>query len=108
VSGPSQGAKKIIMAALTLVSPSPRPLQSLVEGALQNELRLLEAGLRRREQRLQGFEARYGLSTADFIQRYENDALEETLECAEWVDEYRLRARLLEKADALRAIRFAD
>ena len=105
---PREGAKETIMAELTLVSPSQRPLQPLVEGALQNELRLLEAGLRRSAQRLQEFEARYGLSTTDFVQRYENDALEETLEFAEWVGEYRLRARLLEKADALRAIRFAD
>jgi len=96
------------MAELTLVSPSHRPLQPLVEGALQNELRLLEAGIRRSEQRLHEFEARYGLSTADFVQRYEHDELEETLEFAEWIGEHRLRARLLEKPDALRAIRFAD
>jgi hypothetical protein len=60
------------MAELTLVSPSQHPLQPLVEGALQNELRLLEAGMRRSEQRLQELEIRYGLSTADLIQRYEN------------------------------------
>ena len=96
------------MAELTLVSPSQRPLQPLVEGALQNELRLLEAGIRRSEQRLQEFEARYDLSTADFVQRYENDTLEETLEFAEWIGELRLSERLREKAAALRAIRFAD
>jgi len=96
------------MAELTLVSSSHRPLQSLVEGALQNELRLLEAGIRRYEQRLQEFETRYGLSTADFIQHYENNDLEETLEFAEWIGESRARKRLLEKADTLRAIRFAD
>jgi hypothetical protein len=79
-----------------------------VEGSLQNELRLLEAGIRRSEQRLQAFEAHYGLPTMDFVQRYENDRLEETLEFAEWIGEYRLRERLLEKADAVRAIRFAD
>jgi hypothetical protein len=105
---PGQGAQEIIMAELTLVSPLPRPLQPLVEGALQNELRLLEAGVRRSDLRLQEFEAHYGLATADFVQRYENDELEETLEFAEWIGEYRLRERLLEKADALRAIRFAN
>jgi hypothetical protein len=96
------------MAELILVSPSQHPLQPLVEGALQNELRLLEAGIRRSEQRLQELEIRYGLSTADFIQRYEDDELEETLEFAEWIGEYRLKERLLEKADILRAIRFAN
>jgi hypothetical protein len=95
------------MAELTLISPSQRPIQPLVEGALPNELRLLEAGIRRSEQRLQEFETRYGLSTIDFIQRYENDELEETLEFAEWIGEYRLRERLLEKAEALRAIQIS-
>ena len=91
-----EGVKETVMAELTLISSSQRPLQLLVEGALQNELRLLEAGIRRGEQRLQEFEARYGLSTADFVQRYENDVLEETLEFAEWIGEYRLRECLLE------------
>ena len=62
------------MAELTLISPSQRPIQPLVEGALRNELRLLEAGIRRSAQRLQEFEARHGLSTADFLQRYEENA----------------------------------
>jgi len=96
------------MAELTLISSSQRPLQPLVEGALQNELRLLEAGIWRSAQRLQAFEGRYGLSSVDFIQRYENDELEETLEFAEWIGEYRVKERLLEKADILRAIRFAN
>src|SRR5215468_7193949 len=96
--GGSTGGKEIIMAELTLISSSQRPLQPLVEGALQNELRLLEAGIWRSEQRLQEFEVRYGLSSVDFIQRYENDELEETLEFAEWIGEYRLKERLLEKA----------
>jgi hypothetical protein len=60
------------MAELTLVSSSQRPLQPLIEGALQNELHLLEAGIRRSEQRLQEFEGHYGLSTADFFQRSVN------------------------------------
>jgi hypothetical protein len=44
------GTRATITAELTLVSPSQRPIQPLVEGALQNELRLLEAGIRRSEQ----------------------------------------------------------
>jgi hypothetical protein len=101
------GVQETTMAELILVSPSQRPIQPLVEGALQNELRLLEAGIRRSELRLQAFETCYGLSTIDFIQRYENDGLEETLECAEWIGEYRLREHLQEKAEALRAIQIS-
>jgi len=96
------------MAELTLISPRQRQLKPLVEAALQNELRLLEAGIRRTEQRLREFEAQYELSSAEFIRRYEQDELEETLEFAEWIGEYRLLERLREKADILQEIQFAN
>jgi len=96
------------MAHLTLVSPQGRPLQPLVEAAIQNELRLLEAGLRRTEEKLHDFEIRFGMTTLEFVQRYEADELEETLEFIEWVGEYRLRERLLDKTNTLREIRFAN
>ncbi len=96
------------MAELTIISPRKRQLKPLVETALRNELRLLEAGIRRTEKKLQELEARYGLPSAEFIRRYEQDELEESLEFAEWIGEYRLLERLQEKADTLRGIRFAD
>lgn len=96
------------MAELTLVSSRQRQLKPLVEAALHNELRLLEAGIRRTKQKLQEFEARYALPSAEFIRRYEQGELEESLEFAEWIGEYRLLERLREKADTLREIRFAN
>lgn len=96
------------MAHLTLVSPQGRPLQPLVEAAIQNELCLLEAGLRRTEEKLHAFEIRFGMTTPELVQRYEADELEETLEFIEWVGEYRLRERLLDKTNTLREIRFAN
>ena len=95
------------MTELTLVSTGPHPLKPLVEAALANELRLLEAAIRRTEQRLREFETKYQLSTDEFIRRFEGDELEETLELAEWVGEYRLLERLREKADTLREIQVA-
>jgi vacuolar-type H+-ATPase subunit D/Vma8 len=96
------------MAELTLISPRQRVLRPLVEAALENELRLLEAGIRRTQQRLGAFEAQYGLPTAEFLRRYENDELQETLDFAEWVGEHRLLERLRDKAATLREIQFAD
>ena len=96
------------MAALTLTSPHRRPLRPLVEGAIQNELRLLEAGVRRTEERVRAFEAQYGMSSSDFQRRYENDELPETLDYAEWIGECRLLERLREKVETLEAIHFAD
>ena len=96
------------MAALTLITDSDRQLKPLIEVAIVNELRLLEAGLRRTQSRLHSFEKRYGLTTAEFLTRYENDELGETLDLAEWIGEVRLLARLQEKIEALRNVRFEN
>ncbi len=95
------------MSVLTLTSSRQRPLRPLVEAAIHNELRLLQSGIQRTEQRLQTFEARYGFSSQEFLRRYENDELTETLDYAEWVGESRLLERLREKADTLQEIHFA-
>ena len=95
------------MAKLTLVSPRDYPLQPLVEAALANELRFLEVGIQRTEQRLGEFEQKHQMNTEEFIARYENDEFSETLEFAEWIGEHRLLARLREKAETLRGVQFA-
>jgi phage shock protein A len=96
------------MGELTLISPRPEPIQPLVEAALANEVRLLEVGLRQTEHRLQLFEEKYQLSTPEFINRYANDEIEETLETIEWLGEYRMAQRIQEKIDRLKEIRFAN
>lgn len=95
------------MADLKLISTTNRRIKPLVKAALENELRLLEAGIRQTKQSLQKFEEKYHMSTQDFFSGYQNDELRETLEFAEWIGEYRLLERLKEKADILRDIRFA-
>jgi hypothetical protein len=96
------------MNQITLVSPQERPLQPIIEAALHNELRLLEAGLHRTDVRIRDFETRYGMSTAEFLRKHQNDEIEETLELIEWVGEVRMRERLQEKIKMLREIRFAN
>lgn len=96
------------MTELKLVSPASSSLKPLVEAALTNELRLLQAGVQRSEQRLQQFEAKFQLSTADFLYRFEADEFEETLELTEWVGEYRLLQKLKEKIEILQGIQFAN
>jgi len=96
------------MTDLRLVSTRKRQLKPLVEAAIANELRLLEAGVRRTEQRLLEFEGKYSLGTQKFISRYENDELEETVDFDEWIGEFRMLTRLREKVDTLRGIRFEN
>ena len=78
-----------------------------MEAALAKELHVLEAAIQRTEQRLGEFEQQHQMSTAEFLSRYENDELAETLEFDEWIGEYRLLARLREKTETIREIHFA-
>lgn len=96
------------MHELKLVSKSKHQLKPIVEAALKNELRLIEAGIRQTEQRLNKFEEKYQRKTRDFIDRYENDEFEETMDFIEWIGESRLLERLREKADTLKDIKFAS
>lgn len=48
------------------------------------------------------------MATQEFLQRYEQDELQETLEFSEWVGEYRMLERLKEKAEILREVHFAN
>jgi len=96
------------VAELMLISPRRRRLRPLVEAAIQNEVRLLEAGIRRTQGRLRAFETKYKLNTDELLRRYENDGLQETLDFAEWVGEYHLLGRLQDKAATLQEIQFAD
>ena len=96
------------MSALTLTSAHQKPLRPLVEAAIRNELRSVQAGIHRTEQRLQAFEARHGFSTDEFLRRFESDQLPETLEFVEWIGEWRLLERLKDKAETLGEIQFAN
>jgi len=45
------------------------------------------------------------MNTQDFISRYENDEIKETLDKGEWIGEARLLKRLQEKSETIRDIR---
>jgi len=96
------------MSELRLISEHERQLKPLVEAALKNEIRLLEAGIKRTKENMHKFEKKFHLSTLEFIVRYENDEMEETMDYAEWIGEHRMLERLLEKAETLRGIRFVN
>lgn len=92
------------MTILTLASDRDDPLESLIRSAVANELRLLEAGLRRTQARLQSFEQRYHLTTAEFVERYARNEIEENLDTIEWLGEHRMAQSIEAQMDALKAI----
>jgi len=96
------------MTELTLISSATRSIKPLVEAALLNEARLLEAGMRQTQHRLRKFEHQYGMPTDEFVLKYANNEIQETLETIEWLGEYRMAQTIQEKLDTLKEIRFAN
>jgi len=96
------------MAELTLISAYQYSLKPLVEAALANQLKLLKVGVCRTEERIMKFEEKYRVLTQEFINRFENDEFEETLEFAEWIGEYRLLKKLQEKIGILQEVHFVN
>lgn len=92
------------MTELKLISKQSASIQPLVKNAIDSFVRSAEEGIQKTQQNLITFETKYGMITSEFIQRYENDELDETLEFGEWIGEYRMLQGLIEDADQLRGI----
>jgi hypothetical protein len=96
------------MTTLKVSSPIDIDIRPLLEGALENELRILETGIRRTQKNLYQFEIKYKMDTQNFISSYENDEFEETMDTADWIGEYRMLERLNEKADTLKSLKIEN
>jgi hypothetical protein len=94
------------MTELKLISRQSTSIQPLAKNAIDSFVRSTEEGIRKTQQNLTIFEAKYGMITSEFIRCYENDELEETIEFGEWVREYRMLQGLVEDVDQLRGIEF--
>jgi hypothetical protein len=84
------------MTELKLISKQSTPIQPIVQNAIDSFVRSSEDGIQKTQQRLREFERKYLMSTYEFIQRHENDDLDETLEFGEWIGESRMLQGLLE------------
>ncbi len=90
---------------LTLTAETQVEIQPLIESAIQSELKMLELGLQRTRQRLRDFEQRFGMSSAEFEQRFSTGELEETLDLIEWLGEIRTLDLLHANLQALQGVR---
>jgi len=90
-----------------LVSSQDYPLRSFIESAVKKELRQLEDAFRQTQAQLRVFEARYELSTDEFVSSYEANQIDETLETIEWLGEYRMAQHIQRKIDGVKGIEFA-
>lgn len=98
------------MAELKIICEYPDSLKQLIEEALAKRIASLRDGIRRTEERLRQFEAKYELSTDEFLRRFENDELQHRLdmEFDEWIGESWMLKRLREDLDQLRGVEFVN
>ena len=96
------------MNELTIKCQHPESIKRFFKDMLEKELKLLSNSIQRTENRLHEFEAKYQLSTEEFLQRYRNDEFEETLELDEWIGESLMLKRLREKLDLYGGVYFVD
>ena len=96
------------MSQLTLISSDTDSLRPFVQGALDREADLLETSIEKTKKRIRDFEARYQLSTEEFLECYRENKIQETLETIEWVGESRMLTSLQESLRTLRGIQIED
>jgi hypothetical protein len=96
------------MTTLTIVAERDEGLRPLIRSAIENEMRLLEAGARRTKRRIAAFEQQYSIATDDFLSQYESGSIQECLDFDEWIGEHRTLQRLRERQEALRGVRVED
>lgn len=98
------------MAELKIICDRPDSLKRLIEEVLGERLRDIENGIRRTEERLHEFEAKYQMSTDEFLRRFENGEITHRLdmEFDEWIGESRMLKGLQEDAAQLRGVEFVN
>jgi len=89
---------------ITITTNSKVSLRPLVESALQTEAKMLALGLRRTRERLTEFEQRFGLTSAQFEQRFAARELDESLDFIEWLGEIKTWRLLDEQQHALNGL----
>ena len=92
------------MSQQILVSTTvPIDLKPLLEAAIRSELQMLELSLDRTAERLCTFETQYGLTSEEFMHRFETGALDESLDYIEWAGEIKTYQLLQTQQRALQS-----
>lgn len=83
-------------------------LRPLLEAAIENQKKVLKAGLARTQLRLAQFERQYGMTSAEFEGRLNAREIEETFGFTDWRMELGMLTLLQQKYAALQEARFVD
>ncbi len=94
-----------MLQQITIESESKLEIKPLLETAIQGELRSIQHGINLTRARLEYFEKQYGMTTAEFLRRFNPADLSETLEFIDWQGETKMLALLEEKKNALEGMK---
>ena len=89
---------------VTITTDAQVPLKPLIKSAIRAELRMLELGLERTQQRLRAFEERYGMTSEEFERRFNAGDLAESLDFIEWAGEIKTYQLLEAQWQALQKV----
>jgi len=92
------------MSSITITAgyrTGKRQISSLLENALNREKKILQTALQRTLAKLQDFEKRYNLTSAEFFERYQTGKTDDRNDFVDWAGEYQIFQSINEKIQAL-------
>ncbi len=97
------------MTEITLCSRSSN-LKQIIQLTLELRLVEIEKGIKKTQARLEYFENKYHLSTKEFIEKFNNDEIEHSLdmEFDEWLGETWMLESLNNDINEIKEIQFVD
>ncbi|GAB4498658.1 MAG: hypothetical protein OHK0052_12330 [Anaerolineales bacterium] len=90
---------------ITIETLNAQRLRPVLEDAIQAQLEDVESGIQKTRAKLQQFEKKFGMTTAEFLHRFHPGDLEETLDFIEWQGETKMLKFLEERRDTLKDTR---
>ena len=82
------------MTELVIKSDYKEQIFSLVKSALEREKKVISSNIEISQKKLEDFEKRYGLSTADFFAKYQKGEMGDGADMIEWAGEYKMLLKL--------------
>lgn len=93
---------------IKLKSKHPDAVKSIIKSALIAAVQSTENGIKMTRQRLDEFESKYQLATAEFLNKFNNNELPHSGDFDEWIGESRMLSHLLDKKTKIQGVELVD
>ena len=97
-----------MLQQLVITTHDKTALKPLLESALEEQKKILRAGVAHTQARLAEFEVRYSMTSAEFERRLRAREIDETFDFTDWRMELGLLARLQQKYATLQEAHIVD